>query len=221
MMAGTDQIYEQLSLIGKALSSPKRILLLHLLCQGERSVEHLAAAADMHVANTSAHLQILRRCHLVETRRFKQSVYYRLADDDVERFFLLMRELAEARNAAMQRLVQDFITARDELEPVRRDELVELLEHDEVVVIDVRPWEEYESAHISGAISIPLGQLVRSIPDLPRDKGIVAYCRGPYCVLAPEAVAVLREHGFSARRLEDGLPEWRMARLPVAGRSRP
>jgi rhodanese-related sulfurtransferase len=215
-MAEADRIHEQFALIGKALSSPKRIQLLDLLCQGERTVEHLAAAAGIQVANTSAHLQILRRCHLVETRRVKQSVSYRLAGDDVARFFLMMRGLAESRSAELQQVLRDFFAGKDELEPVRREELMRLLAHDEVVVIDVRPIEEYENGHIAGAISMPLAELAERMVGLPRDRDVVAYCRGPYCVLAPEAVVLLRGHGWRARRLEDGLPEWRLAGLPVA-----
>jgi rhodanese-related sulfurtransferase len=215
-VAGSDDLCEHFALIGRALSSPARIRLLDLLCQGERSVEQLAEAAELQVANASAHLQILRRCHLVEVRRVKQKTICRLADDDVARFFLSLREFARSRSAELERLVQDYITGRDEFEPVRRDELIELMVRQEVVVIDVRPRQEYESGHIPGAISMPLDEIPNRIVELRPDRDIVAYCRGPYCVLSPQAVNVLRQHGLQARRLEDGLPEWRLAGLPMA-----
>jgi rhodanese-related sulfurtransferase len=215
-VGASEQLYEHFAQVGRALSSPVRIHLLDLLCQGERSVEQLAAAAGVHVANTSAHLQVLRRARLVEARRERQHVYYRLADYGVARFFVTLREFAHARNVEVQRVVQDFIAARDELEPVRREDLLELIVRREVVVIDVRPVEEYRSGHIPGAISMPLEDLPDRIPELTGDLDIVAYCRGPYCVLAPEAVQVLRSRGLPARRLQDGLTEWRLAGLPVA-----
>jgi rhodanese-related sulfurtransferase len=212
---GSDELYEHFAQVGRALSSPVRIHLLDLLCQGERSVEQLATAAGVQVANTSAHLQVLRRSRLVEVRRARQHVFYRLADDDVARFFVTLREFAHARSVEVQRVVQDFIVARDELQPVRREDLLELIGRQEVVVIDVRPVEEYRSGHIPGAISMPLDDLPNRISELSGDRDIVAYCRGSYCVLAPEAVQVLRGHGLTARRLQDGLPEWRLAGLPV------
>jgi rhodanese-related sulfurtransferase len=207
---------EQVALIGKALSSPNRIQILDLLCQGPRSVEQLAAAAEMQVANTSAHLQILRRCRLVEVRRVKQSIYYRLADDEVAQFFVHFFGFAHARSAEAQQALADYLGARDALKPVGRDELLDLLLREEVVVVDVRPREEYASGHIPGSVSIPLAELADRVSELPPDKEVVAYCRGPYCVLAPQAVQILRERGARARRLEDGLPEWRLAGLPVA-----
>jgi rhodanese-related sulfurtransferase/DNA-binding transcriptional ArsR family regulator len=215
-VAGSDDLCEHFALIGRALSSPARIRLLDLLCQGERSVEQLAEAAELQMANASAHLQILRRCHLVEVRRVKQKTIYRLADDDVARFYLSLREFARSRSAELERLIQDYITARDELEPVRQNELIDLMVRQEVVVIDVRPRQEYESAHIAGAISMPLDEIPNRIVELRPDSDIVAYCRGPYCVLSPQAVTLLRQHGLQARRLQDGLPEWRLAGLPIA-----
>lgn len=214
-MSGSDELYEHFAQVGRALSSPVRIQLLDLLCQGERSVEQLASAAGVQVANTSAHLQVLRRYRLVGVRRVKQQVFYRLADDDVARFFLTLREFARARSVEVQRVVRDFIIAPDELDPVRREELLERMLRQEVVVIDVRPVEEYRSGHIPGAISVPLEDLHGRMSELSDGRDIVAYCRGPYCVLAPEAVAQLRRRGLHARRLQDGLPEWRLAGLPV------
>jgi rhodanese-related sulfurtransferase len=215
-VAGSDDLYELFAQVGRALSSPVRIQLLDLLCQGERSVEQLASTAGVQVANTSAHLQVLRRCRLVEIRRARQQVFYRLADDEVARFFLMLREFARARSVEVQRVVEDFIVARDELDPVRRDELLERMVRQEVVVIDVRPVEEYRSGHIPGAVSMPLAEMPDRISELSGGGEIVACCRGPYCVLAPEAVALLRRRGLPARRLQDGFPEWRLAGLPVA-----
>ena len=214
-MAGSDKLYELFAQVGRALSSPVRIQLLDLLCQGERGVEQLADAAGVQVGNTSAHLQVLRRARLVEIRRVRQQVFYRLADDEVARFFLVLREFARARSVEVQRVVEDFISERDELDPIRRDDLLERMVRQEVVVIDVRPVEEYRSGHIPGAISMPIAELPDRFSELSSRSEIVAYCRGAYCVLAPEAVGLLRRRGLPARRLQDGFPEWRLAGLPV------
>jgi rhodanese-related sulfurtransferase len=211
-----DGLYEQFARVGKAVAHPKRIELLDVLCQGERSVEVLAGAAAMSVVNTSAHLRVLREARLVATRKEGTRVFYRLADDAVCDFFFSLRELAGARYAEVDRIVQDFFDARDQFEPVDRDELVARVGEGEAIVLDVRPREEYEAGHISGAVSIPLADLEGRMADLPRGAEIVAYCRGPYCVLAPLAVEVLSAGGFRARRLEEGFPEWRRAGLPVA-----
>jgi rhodanese-related sulfurtransferase len=211
-----DGLYEQFSRIGKAVAHPKRIELLDLLCQGERSVEVLAGAAAMTVVNASAHLRVLRESRLVATRKEGTRVFYRLADDAVCEFFISLRELAGDRYAEVDRIVKDFFEARDELEPVNRDELLSRAGDGGVIVLDVRPREEYEAGHIQGAISIPLADLKGRMASLPHGAEIVAYCRGPYCVLAPQALELLRRGGFTARRLEDGFPEWRRAGLPVA-----
>jgi rhodanese-related sulfurtransferase len=208
-------LYEQFARLGKAVASPKRIELLDLLCQGERTVEGLAGASRMGVANTSAHLQVLRQARLVETRREGVKVFYRLADDAVCRFYFALRDLGRARLAEVEQVVQTYFQARDELEPVSRDDLLDRLERGDVAVVDVRPAEEFAAGHIPGAASIPLAELAERLDELPRDVEIVAYCRGPYCVFAPQALTILRAGGFRARRLEDGLPEWRLARLPV------
>ncbi len=210
-----DALYEQFARIGKAVASPKRIELLDLLCQGERTVEGLAEAGRMGISNASAHLQVLRQARLVETRRDGVKVFYRLADQAVCRFFLALRDLAGARLAEVEQVAREYFQARDRLEPVTRENLLARLAQGEAVVIDVRPSEEYGAGHIPGAISIPLGELRERLGDLPREAEIVAYCRGPYCVLAPQALEVLRESGLRARRLEDGFPEWRLAGLPV------
>ncbi len=209
-------LYEQFARIGKAVGNPKRIELVDLLCQGERSVEVLAETASMGVTSTSAHLKVLRDARLVDTRREGTRVFYRLADDAVCEFFFSLRALASDRYAEVDQLMRDYFEARDELDPVGRSELLARVDDGDVIVLDVRPGEEYEAGHIPGAISVPLDELEQKLVSLPKDSEIVAYCRGPYCVLAPQALELLLSHGFRARRLEEGLPEWRQAGLPVA-----
>lgn len=211
-----DALYEQFARIGKAVTSPRRIELLELLAQGERSVESLARAAGLGVTTASAHLQVLRGARLVETRREGTRILYRLADSDVVELIDLVRRIARARLAEVDEVVEAYFSARDTLAPVGRDELLARTERAEVVVLDVRPREEFEAGHIPGAISIPLDELREGLGELPGDVEVVAYCRGPYCVLAPQAVELLAERGIRARRLDEGLPEWRLAGLPVA-----
>ncbi len=210
-----EALNEQFARLGKAVASPKRIELLDLLCQGERSVEGLATATRMGLTNTSAHLQVLRQARLVETRREGVKVFYRVADDAVCRFYFALRDLGRTRLAEVEKVVRDHFDARDELEPVSREALLERVQRGEAAVIDVRPAEEYAAGHVPGAISIPLPELEQRLGELPRQLEVVAYCRGPYCVLAPEALTTLRANGFQARRLEDGFPEWRLAGMPV------
>lgn len=209
-------LHEQFARIGKALSSPRRVELLDLLCQGDRSVDALAGASGMTVNNTSQHLQALRAARLVDTRKEGTRVIYRVAGDDVCRFFFALRELAGARLAEVEQFVRRYLESTEGYELVGRAELLERARHHGTVVLDVRPLDEYASGHIPGAISVPLEELEHRIASLPRDTEIVAYCRGPYCLLAPQAVELLRERGFDARRLEDGFPEWRLAGHPVA-----
>jgi rhodanese-related sulfurtransferase len=211
-----DGLYEHFARIGKAVAHPKRIEVLDLLCQGERSVEVLAESAAMGVTNTSAHLRVLREARLLATRKEGTRVFYRLADDAVCDFFVALRDLAGNRYAEVDQIVRDYFSARDALEPVSRDELLQRVGDGSVIVIDVRPREEYAAGHIRGAVSIPLADLEGRVAELPRWAEIVAYCRGPYCVLAPQALDLLRGEGLEARRLEDGFPEWRRAGLPVA-----
>ena len=211
-----DALYEQFARVGKVVAHPKRIELLELLSQGERSVESLAAATGMGVTNTSAQLQVLRQARLVESRKDGTRVLYRAASDDVPRFLVALRDLARSRLAEVNDVVRDYFDARDELEPVSRGGLMERVMRNEVALIDVRPAEEYVQGHIPGAVSVPLGELERYMRKLRKKTEVVAYCRGPYCVLAPEAVERLRARGFNARRMEDGMPEWRLAGLPVA-----
>lgn len=210
-----DRLYAQFARIGKALASPQRLELLELLAQGPRTVEALAAEASLPVANASRHLQVLRATSLVSHRKRGLYVQYRLADPDVFRICLELRAAAERHLADVDRVVQDFFGQRDPYEPVTRAELLRRLGAGEVVVLDVRPAQEYEAGHIAGAASIPIGELRRRLRKLPKDRVYVAYCRGPYCVYADEAVALLRGSGRRAARLDGGFPEWRAAGLPV------
>jgi rhodanese-related sulfurtransferase/DNA-binding transcriptional ArsR family regulator len=207
---------EQFARIGKSLASPRRIELLDLLAQGEHTVEQLAAETDMSVTLTSAHLQALRQGRLVETRRDGRRIFYRLAGDDVVDLLAALRAVAHARLAEVEKVVNAFFGLGDELEPIGRAELVRRAQKGDVILLDLRPREEYRSGHIPGAVSVPLGELPRRLAELPRDAEIVAYCRGPYCVMAPRGIALLRRHGYRVRRLEDGVAEWRLAGLPVA-----
>jgi rhodanese-related sulfurtransferase/DNA-binding transcriptional ArsR family regulator len=211
-----DRLYEAFARTAKALASPKRIELAELMAQGEHTVEALAQATGMGVTNTSAHLQVLARSRLVAARKHGTKVFYRLASDDVAAFVVALRNLARSRLAEVDQVVRDYFTARDALEPLTREGLVDLAERGEVIILDVRPTAEFTAGHIPSALSVPLDQLSQALARLPRRREIVAYCRGPYCVLAPEAVQRLRANGYRARRLADGLPEWRLAGLPVA-----
>jgi rhodanese-related sulfurtransferase/DNA-binding transcriptional ArsR family regulator len=208
-------LFANFARIGQALANPKRVELLDLLAQGARSVETLAGLAGMTVANTSAQLKILRQAGMVESERRGKNVIYRLSGDEVVSLVIALRETALARLADVRQLVHDNFEALDDMEPVGRTELLERAKRNEVVVVDVRPPEEFHAGHVPGALSIPMDELEARIVELPRDREIVAYCRGPFCVLAPKAVAMLRAHGLRARRLEDGLPEWRLSGLPT------
>ena len=207
---------EQFARIGKALASPRRIELLDLLAQGEHSVEVLASETDMSVTLTSSHLQALRQARLVETRRDGARIFYRLAGDDVFELLTALRAVAHDRLAEVDRVVRAYFGAPEELEPIGRHELVRRARSGDVVLLDLRPRNEYEAGHIPGAVSIPLEDLEEQLALLPPGAEIVAYCRGPYCVLAPRGIALLRRHGYRVRRLEDGVAEWRLAGLPVA-----
>jgi len=211
-----DPLYAQFARIGHAAASPKRIELLDLLAQGEKTVETLAEQAATPLKNTSAHLRVLREARLVETRREGTYVLYRLADDDVLRFLRSLQTLARQRLAEVEQVTQKYLTSRDALEPVTLDELRRLVRDGDVTVLDVRPREEYDAGHIPGALSVPVAELERRLGELPKRKEVIAYCRGPWCVYSVEAVEVLREHGFRARRADDGLPDWRAAGRSVA-----
>ena len=210
-----DLLYDQFARVGKAVANPHRLELLDLLAQGERTVESLAQEASLPVANASQHLQALRRASLVEVRREGLYAYYRLADERVFRLWQAIRELGEQRLAEVDRLVATFLKDRDGLESIDASTLARRLRDDDVIVLDVRPAEEYDAGHIPGARSIPIEDLERRLQELPRASEIIAYCRGPYCVFSDEAVALLNNHGYQARRLEYGLPDWRSEGLPV------
>ncbi len=209
------RLYSELTRIAKAFSSPSRLELIELLAQGERTVDALARAAAIPLANASHHLLVLRESRLVEARKEGLYVHYRLAGPDVFELARMLRGVGEQRLAEVDRLIKSYLAARDELEPVGRRELLKRAEEGTAIVLDVRPAEEYQAGHIPGALSVPLGQLKARLGDLPRSKEIVAYCRGPYCVMSFEAVRLLRAHGRKARRLEEGFPEWRANGLPV------
>jgi rhodanese-related sulfurtransferase/DNA-binding transcriptional ArsR family regulator len=211
-----DRLYEQFARAAKAVASPKRIELLELLAQGEHTVEAMAHATGMGVTNTSSHLQVLRQARVVESRKDGTKVFYRLAGEEVAAFIVALRDLARSRLAEVNEVMRDYFMARDALEPVSRSELVDRANRGEVVILDVRPRAEFVAGHIPGALSVPLGELDDVLGRLRKRAPIVAYCRGPYCVLAPQAVERLRARGFKARRLADGMPEWRLAGLPVA-----
>jgi len=209
-------IYEQFSRLGKAISNPSRLELLDLLCQGPRTVENLAKEAGLGLANTSQHLKALREARLVAAEKEGLFVRYRLADEEVCQFFRSLRSLAESRLAEIGEITRRFMESRQGLLPVDRKELLAKVREGAVTVLDVRPPEEYIAGHLPGALSIPLKELERRLADLPHDREIVAYCRGRYCVLAIEAVEMLRAHGFTAFRLEEGVSDWQALGLPVA-----
>lgn len=215
-------LFEQLARVGKALGNGKRLELLDLLAQGERSVENLAAAAGLGLSTASAHLQVLKQAGLVTTRREGTKIHYDLAGLDVARLYEQLRTVAGDRVAEVERAREDYLGTGDVLpgeeadeRAVRRDELLARAARGEVAVLDVRPPEEYAAAHIPGAVSIPLEELPERLDELPAGQEVVAYCRGAWCVLAHEAVDLLRARGRRARRLEDGLLEWRLDELPV------
>ena len=210
-----DEIFEQFARIGKAVASAKRIELLDVLSQGERHVEALADAANVSVANASQHLQILRAARLVETEKSGVFVTYRLADHSVAEFVRQLRLLAENRLAEVEQTTRSFIEGRIGFDPVDREELLRRVRKGEVTVLDVRPAEEFRAGHLPRALSVPLDDLEARMKDLPKDREIVAYCRGPYCVMAVEAVARLRKRGFRAVRLEIGVVDWQAQGLPV------
>lgn len=202
-------IYEQIARIGKAAGSPSRLELLDLLSQGARTVEALARLTGQTVATTSHHLQVLRSARLVEAQKTGLYVTYRLADPQVSAFFLHLRRLAESRLAEIEQVTRQYLQECRAMEAVRTDDLVRRVRAGDVMLIDVRPREEYLAAHLPGAISVPLGDLKKRLRELSAERDIVAYCRGPYCVMALDAVDLLRRRGFRAHRLELGVPEWR------------
>jgi rhodanese-related sulfurtransferase/predicted transcriptional regulator len=208
-------LYVQFAAVAKAIANEHRLELLELIAQGERSVEVLADRSGLSIANASQHLQHLRRAGLVKARREAKFVLYRLADDAVLTMLAAMHRVAERNIGEVERILRSYFHERDDLEPVSRAELARRMKQGLITVLDVRPQDEFSLGHLPGAHNVPLSHLKRQLSKLDRKTEIVAYCRGPYCVLSFEAVAQLRKLGFKARRLEDGLPEWKAAGLPV------
>lgn len=209
-------IYESLAEVAQAIGHAHRLALLEHLAQCGHSVEELSARTGLTFANTSRHLQILRRARLVETERRGKRILYRLAGDaEVVGLMRALSRVGERNLAEIDRIKTDYFRARDALEPVSREELVSRLRDGLITVLDVRPEDEFAVGHLPGALNIPLGELERRLDELPSDHEIIAYCRGPYCVFSFEAVATLRARGYAVRRLEDGYPEWKAAGLPV------
>ena len=209
------EINEQFARIAKAIANPHRLELVDLLAQGERSVEELANEAALSIANASQHLQALREAHLIIARKQGLRVYYRLADATIYQLVQLIRQIAEHQLAEVERIVDTYLTERKVLEPVTLNELMSRLREPGLIVLDVRPALEYTQGHIAGARSIPIDEIQQRLHELPPDQEIVAYCRGAYCVFADEAVQLLLSHGYQARRMQQGYPDWKLANLPT------
>ena len=208
-------LFVQFARVGKAMGNGNRLELLEYIAQGERSVDQLAKVSGLTVANTSQHLQQLRQAGLVVCRKQGLQVLYRLSGNDVIDLLDALRDVAERRIAEVDQLVDTYLTVKDDLEAVPRETLLERVKEGLVTVLDVRPVEEYDAGHVPGAVNVPLTELEQYLKHLPKKQDVVAYCRGPHCVLAFDAVARLRERGYSAQRLEDGFPEWKSAGYPV------
>jgi len=208
-------LFTQFARVGKALSNANRLELLEFLAQGSRSVESLAKVAKLSIANTSQHLQQLRQSGLVTSRKEGLKVYYSISGDDVINLLDSLRDVAERHLSDVDKLVNTYLTAKDNLDPIPAAELLERVKQDLVTVLDVRPKEEFKAGHVQGAINVPMDELEQHLKQLNPSQEIVAYCRGPHCILAFDAVAQLREKGFRARRLEHGYPEWKVAGLPI------
>lgn len=211
-----NSLYAQFARIGRALAAPKRIELLDLLAQGEKSVEVLASQIGTPVKNTSAHLRVLRQACLVERRTEGTFVFYRIADDAVFDLVRSMQRVGQSRLAEIQQVVGLYLDSKDRLDPVTLNELKRMRKDSSIVVVDVRPHDEYLAGHIPGALSMPVASLKDRLNELPKSREIVAYCRGRYCVYSLDAVTLLRKQGYRARRLNEGMPDWRAAGLPVA-----
>lgn len=209
-------LYDQVARLGKALASPKRLELIEILCQGEKSVEQLAAAAEITVKLASAHLKALKAPRLLESRRDGRNIYYRVADEQVADLWVALRAAAESRLTSLQSAMRALVSHPGELAPMNSKKLLAEARRGAVVVLDVRPAAEYRTAHLPYARSIPLPELKRRLKELPADRPVVAYCRGPFCLMAKEAVALLNKKGFKAARLEQGVAEWRASGLPLA-----
>jgi rhodanese-related sulfurtransferase/DNA-binding transcriptional ArsR family regulator len=210
-----DALYTQFARIGQAVSSPKRLELLDLLGQGEKTVEQLAEQTATAGQNASAHLRALRQARLVETRRDGTHVWYRLADEGVAAFLLALQSLGRHRYAEVREVAESYLERRDSLEPIPPEELRRRLSAGDVTLIDVRPGDEFAAGHIPGALSVPVAELADRLRELPKRKEIVAYCRGPYCVMAVTAIELLRKRGYRARRFIESVPAWRARGYPV------
>lgn len=208
-------LFEQFARVGKTMSNANRLEILEFLAQSEYNVDELSRLIGITVANTSQHLQQLRQAGLVTSRKQGLKVYYSLSGDDVIELLTVQRKVAERHLAEVDQLINQFLTVKDSLEPLPREELLSRIKQGLVTIIDVRPSSEYDAGHVPGAINMPLDKLEQQLGDLNSDKEIVAYCRGPHCVLAFDAVEKLRQQGFKASRLEDGFPEWKTAGLPI------
>ena len=213
--AAKDALYEGFAEVAKALASGRRAEIVDLLAQGERSVDEIATEIDQSVANTSHHLRAMARAGVLATRRDGTRIYYRLASERVADLWSALRSIATEHVAGIEHLVDAYLGDRDALDVIDRAELARRLRRGDITVLDVRPVAEFEAGHIAGATSVPIGELRRHVRALPKDADVVAYCRGPYCVYADDAVRELTKRGFRARRLEDGYPEWRRAGLPI------
>ena len=213
--AAKDALYEGFAEVAKALASGRRAEIVDVLAQGERSVDEIATEIAQSVANTSHHLRAMARAGLLTTRRDGTRIFYGLASDRVGELWSALRDVATEHTAGLERLVDAYLGERDGLDTIDRDELARRIRRGDVVILDVRPEAEFSSGHIAGATSVPIAELRKHIKALPKDADVVAYCRGPFCVYADDAVRELTKRGFRARRLEDGFPEWRRAGLPV------
>ncbi len=210
-----DRFYEAFANTARAIASPKRIEILELLAQTEYPVEEIARITGMTIANTSSHLQVLKQAKIVESRKQGTKVFYQNASLGVSDLLASLRTLTRARVAEVDQVVSEYFTARDSFEPLSHEELLQRTKTGDVIILDVRPTNEYAHAHIPGAISVPLGEIEAVVDTLPKSSLIVAYCRGPFCVLAPQALEILSAHGYETRRLASGMPEWQLLGLPV------
>jgi rhodanese-related sulfurtransferase len=210
-----DKVYGELARITKSMANPHRMEIIELLAQGEVSVEQIAEQTNLPVANASQHLQVLKQAQLVEISRQGNFIFYRLSNDNVFKAWKALRDLGVERIATVENIVKEFRKSKFDLESVTIDELIEKVASGKVTILDVRPESEYRQGHIANAVSIPIGELSKRLKELPRRTEIIAYCRGPFCVYADEAVAMLTNAGYRARRLSEGFPDWKLQELPV------
>jgi rhodanese-related sulfurtransferase len=210
-----DKVYKELARISKAMANPHRMEIIELLAQGEFSVEEIAAQTNLTVANGSQHLQVLKTAQLVEVNRQGNFIFYRLSNENVFKAWKALRALGIERISAIEKVVKEFRKAKFDFETVTIEELIEKLESGKVTILDVRPEAEYNQGHIAGAISIPIDELAKRLKELPKRREIIAYCRGPFCVYADEAVSLLTKAGYKAKRLEEGFPDWKVGELPI------